>query len=81
MKINASEKYVANLSHLIEMWKNVVDTLADEDSDDPMILIARATLKKLKDFKTCITWQDKVEDVLLITKEETAEEWTKKTLS
>lgn len=81
MKINASEKYVANLSHLIEMWKNVVDTSADEVSDDPIILIARATLEKLKDFKTCITWQDKVEDVLLITKEETAEEWTKKTLS
>lgn len=81
MKINASEKYVANLSHLIEMWKNVVYTSADEVSDDPMILIARATLKSLKDFKTCITLQDKVEDVLLTTKEETAEEWTKKTLN
>lgn len=78
MKINASKKYVANLSLLIEMWKNVIDTSADEVSDDPIIL---ATLKHLKDFKSCITLQDKVEDILLTTKEETTEEWTKKTLN
>ena len=75
MKIKASESYINNLSILIDQWQNAVNSLElDEEYDEALALISKATLKWLKEFKFCITRQDILEEIELNTKEETEEE-------
>lgn len=75
MKIKASESYINNLNLLINQWQNAVNALEiDKESDETLYLISKATLKRLKEFKLCITKHDILEEIELNIKEETEEE-------